>query len=193
MQKIRENKMHLRTVEMAYIAMAAIIIAVCSWISIPTVIPFTLQTFAVFCVLSILGGKCGTIAVALYLLIGLTGVPVFAGMKGGIGVLLGNTGGYVVGFIWMGLIYWLAVKCFGKKLRVEIIALLIGLFVLYAFGTAWFMLVYTKNTGAVGLGAALSWCVFPFIIPDLLKLGLALLIARRVRRFLPGGINGFSV
>ncbi len=193
MQKTSENKIHLRTVEMAYIAMAAIIIAVCSWISIPTVIPFTLQTFAVFCVLSILGGKCGTLAVTLYLLIGLAGVPVFAGMKGGIGVLLGNTGGYVVGFIWMGLIYWLAVKCFGKKLRVEIIALLIGLFVLYAFGTAWFMLVYTKNTGAVGLGAALSWCVFPFIIPDLLKLGLALFVARRVRRFLPGGINGFYV
>ena len=193
MQKTRENKMHLRTVEMAYIAMAAIIIAVCSWISIPTVIPFTLQTFAVFCVLSILGGKCGTIAVTLYLLIGLAGVPVFAGMKGGIGVLLGNTGGYVVGFIWIGLIYWLAVKCFGKKLLVEVVAMLAGLLVLYAFGTAWFMLVYTKNTGAVGLGAALSWCVFPFIIPDLLKLGLALLIARRVRRFLPGGINGFSV
>ena len=193
MQKTRENKMHLRTVEMAYIAMAAIIIAVCSWISIPTVIPFTLQTFAVFCVLSILGGKCGTIAVTLYLLIGLAGVPVFAGMKGGIGVLLGNTGGYVVGFIWIGLIYWLAVKCFGKKLLVEVVAMLAGLLVLYAFGTAWFMLVYTKNTGAVGLGAALSWCVFPFIIPDPLKPGLALLIARRVRRFLPGGINGFSV
>ena len=84
---------------MVYISFFAIVIAIGSWISIPTMIPFTLQTFAVFITVGILGGKRGAAAVSLYILLGVVGIPVFAGFKGGIGVLLGNTGGYILGFL----------------------------------------------------------------------------------------------
>ena len=170
----------MKTVDLVYIAIGAVLIAVCSWISIPTTVPFTLQTFAVFFVLSALGGKRGTMSVVIYILLGAVGIPVFAQFTSGIGILLGMTGGYIVGFIFIGLIYWLAVKLFGKKMWIEAAALVLGLIVCYAFGTFWFMHVYMQQSGAIGAATALSWCVFPFILPDLAKLALAITLARRI-------------
>ncbi|MBR5712272.1 MAG: biotin transporter BioY [Lachnospiraceae bacterium] len=175
------GKSKFRTLDMAYIAIGAAIITVCSWISIPMSVPFTFQTFAVFLLLSLLGGERGTMAILVYVMIGAIGVPVFSGFGGGMGVLLGATGGYIVGFLLMGFLYSVITRRFGTKLSVEITALSLGLLVCYAFGTTWFMYVYTRNTGTVGLISVLSWCVFPFIIPDLAKLALALFVARRVR------------
>ena len=171
-----------KTLDLVYIAIAAAIIAVCSWISIPTLIPFTMQTFAVFFVLSFLGGKRGTAAILVYLLLGLIGIPVFSNFTGGIGVLLGPTGGYIVGFVLIGLIYWLAVLIGGNKLWIETVSLVFGLVVLYAFGTVWYIKIYTARTGTIGLLTALSLCVFPFILPDLLKLCMALLLSRRIAK-----------
>ena len=168
------------TLDLAYIALAAVIIAVCSWVSVPTAVPFTLQTFAVFFVLSFLGGKRGTAAILVYLLLGAIGVPVFSNFQGGAGALLGPTGGYLVGFLFIGLIHWLMVWLLKKKLWVEIVAFCLGIVVLYTFGTVWFMIVYARKSAAVGLFSALSWCVFPFIAPDLLKMTLALLLARKM-------------
>ena len=170
-----------KTLDLVYIAIGAALITVCSWISIPMTVPFTLQTFAVFAVLLILDGYRGTIATLVYVLMGAIGLPVFAGFSGGLAIILGNTGGYIVGFIFIGLVYIASTKIFGKKIYVEIIALLIGLVVCYAFGTAWFMYVYMKDTGTVGLMTVLSWCVFPFIIPDIVKMSLAFALSRRVR------------
>lgn len=180
MNNEKEMKQNFRTIDLVYIALGAVLIAICSWISIPTTVPFTMQTFAVFFVLSALGGKRGTVAIVVYVLLGAVGIPVFAQFTSGIGILLGNTGGYIVGFVFMGLVYWLIVHFFGKKLWVEILAMVIGLAVCYAFGTAWFMVVYARANGAVGLATVLAWCVIPFIIPDLMKLGLALTLARRL-------------
>ena len=176
----KEIKKGFKTIDLVYIAFGAVLISVCSWISIPATVPFTMQTFAVFFMLSALGGKRGTVSIILYVLLGAFGVPVFAHFTSGIGILLGNTGGYIIGFIFMGLVYWIIVRLLGKKLWVEILAMVIGLAVCYAFGTAWFMVVYAKANGAVGLATVLSWCVIPFIIPDLVKLGLALTLARRL-------------
>ena len=175
-----------RTIDLAYIAVGAALIAICSWISIPLTVPFTLQTFAVFFILAALGGKRGTFSILVYILLGAIGVPVFAGFSSGIGVLLGNTGGYILGFLLSGIVYLVLTKLFGESLPVQIIALVLGLALCYAFGTAWFMVVYTKANGAVGLGTVLSWCVLPFILPDLVKLALALTIARRVQPMLSG-------
>ncbi len=170
-----------RALDIAYIALGTALIAICSWISIPTTVPFTLQTFAVFAILSLLGGKRGTYSILVYILLGAVGAPVFAGFSGGLGVILGSTGGYIVGFLLTGIIYIAATKLFNKTLVVEIIALVIGLAACYALGTLWFIVVYSRDAGAIGVMTALSWCVFPFIIPDLVKLVLALVIARRVR------------
>ncbi len=172
---------NIRTVDMVYVAVGAALIAVCSWISIPTTVPFTLQTFAVFLLLSMLGAKRGTLAVIVYILLGAVGAPVFSGFKGGIGVLLGVTGGYIIGFLLTGLIYGLTVKLAGYKLLTEIIGLVTGLIACYALGTVWFIYVYSKNSGSIGVVAALSMCVFPFIIPDAIKMILAIMLARRTR------------
>ena len=96
-----------QTKDLAYVALCAVLMAVCSWINIPSAIPFTLQTFAIFYTLGLIGGKRGTAAIVVYLLLGALGLPVFAGFSGGIGILLGITGGYMLGFIFMGLVYWL--------------------------------------------------------------------------------------
>lgn len=175
---------HRKIVAMVQIALFAAIIAICSWIQIPLTVPFTLQTFAVFCTLGILGGKNGTISVLLYIILGAVGVPVFAGFSGGVGVLLGTTGGYIIGFLFTALLYWVITHFFGDKLPVMIIAMALGLVVCYAFGTAWFMLVYARTTGAVGLMTALGWCVFPFILPDCVKIALAILLAKRIPKHL---------
>jgi len=175
--KTRDNT---KVLDLVYISIGAALIAICSWISVPTAVPFTLQTFAVFFVLLSLGGERGTLATLVYVLLGAVGVPVFAGFSGGIGVLLGSTGGYIIGFLFTGIIYIIFTKFVSKKIVVKIIALVLGLAVCYAFGTAWFMNVYIKTSGEVGLLTVLGWCVFPFIIPDLLKLALAVVIAKRI-------------
>ena len=180
MNNTKEIKSKLKTIDLVYIALGAVLIAVCSWISIPTTIPFTMQTFAVFFVLSVLGGKRGTVAIIVYVMLGAIGIPVFAQFTSGIGILLGNTGGNIVGFIFMGLAYWLIVRLLGKKLWVEIFAMVVGIVVLYSFGTVWFMIVYTQTNEAVGFVMVLAWCVIPFIIPDLIKLGLAITLAQRL-------------
>ncbi len=180
MNNTKGMKKKFRTIDLVYIALGAVLISICSWISIPTTVPFTMQTFAVFFVLSVLGGKRGTTAIIVYVLLGAVGLPVFSQFSSGIGILLGNTGGYIIGFIFMGLVYWLIVHFFGKKQWVEILAMVIGLAVCYSFGTMWYMIVYTQSNGVVGLAMVLAWCVIPFIIPDLIKLGLALALARRL-------------
>lgn len=73
-------------------------------------------------------------------------------------------------------------KVFGEKTPVKIIALILGLFACYAFGTAWFVQIYTKNSGEIGYVTALSWCVIPYIVPDLLKMALAITISKRLEK-----------
>ena len=174
----------LRTVDMAYIALFAVLMAVCAWITIPMTVPFTLQIFAVFAALVTLGGRRGTYAVVVYLLLGAVGLPVGAGFQGGLGWLLGTTGGYIVGFLCIALIYWLMTAKLGESLPVVVAACVLGLAVCYAFGTAWFLVVYARVNGPIGVTTALGWCVFPYIIPDLLKLALAIVLSRRVKKFL---------
>lgn len=176
--KMRKSK----TYDMVYIAIFAVLIAICSWIAIPTMVPFTLQTFGVFLAVGVLGGKRGTVAVLIYILLGAIGVPVWSGFMGGIGVLLNNTGGYIIGFLFIALIMWGAEKLFGRKNWAMIVSMALGLVVCYAFGTLWFMMLYLKNTGAIGLGTVLGWCVIPFIIPDILKMALAFILSRRLNK-----------
>lgn len=172
-----------KTYDLVYIGVFAVLMAVCSWISIPTAVPFTLQTFGVFMAVGVLGGKKGTASVGLYLLLGVLGVPVFAGMTGGIGVLLGTTGGYIIGFFFSALVMWAMEKLPGKRSVIQVISMIIGLLVCYTFGTLWFMMVYMKNQGAVGLMTVLGWCVIPFIIPDILKIVLAYGLSRKLKKY----------
>ena len=106
-----------RLTQIVFIGLFAALIAVCSQIQIPGPVPFTLQTFAVFLAAGLLGGKRGSIAVLIYILLGAIGLPVFAGFKGGIGALLGTTGGYILGFILSMLVFILFELLFKEKAK----------------------------------------------------------------------------
>ena len=179
----KPKKAALKPLDLAYIGISAALIAICSWISIPTTVPFTLQTMAVFLVLALFGGKNGFFAVLTYILLGAVGVPVFAGFKGGLGALLGNTGGYILGFLLLAAIYWLMTKLMNDKIYIRAAAMVLGLLVCYAFGTAWFMVLYTKANGAVSLMSVLGWCVFPFLLPDAVKLAVALVLGTKLCKY----------
>ena len=98
-------------------------------------------------------------------------------------MILGVTGGYLVGFLLTAVVYWISEKISGK-LWVRILALIAGLLVCYAFGTVWFMYVYARTNEAVGMMTALGWCVFPFLIPDCIKLILAVLLSDRLKKII---------
>ena len=173
----------MKTLDMVYIALFACLMAICAWISIPGQIPFTLQTMGVFLAIGLLGGKRGTIAVLVYILMGAVGLPVFSGFAGGLGKLLGMTGGYIVGFLVSALLMWAMEALFGSKKWVLPASMVVGLIACYAFVTAWFMVVYTGSKGAITLGAVLGMCVIPYIIPDAVKIAVALLLTKALKRF----------
>lgn len=168
--------------DIMHIPMFAIVIAACSWVSIPSVVPFTMQSFGVFLTLILIGGRKGTAAIVLYVLLGLIGLPMFHGGTGGPGVLFGSTGGYIIGFVFMGLIYRLVTAYAGDGFKSRIIGLLLGMTVCYIVGTGWFLLMYIRDAGEMGMAAALGWCVLPFIIPDLVKLAAAAAAANKLQK-----------
>lgn len=170
------------TRDLVYAAVFTALMAVCAWISIPTTVPFTLQTLGVFLSVGLLGGRRGSLAVFVYLLLGAVGAPVFSGFNDGVGALVGTTGGYILGFLLCALTMWTVEAALGKSLPILGLSMVLGLIVCYCFGTAWFLILYTQTTGPVSLGTVLGWCVIPFIGPDLIKVALALVLSARLRR-----------
>ena len=175
--------MKSKAYDLVLIALFAALMALCAWVTVPYAVPFTMQTFGVFLALLLLGGKRGTICMAVYLLLGAVGLPVFSGFRGGVGALVGSTGGYLVGFIVSALLMW-ALSGFARKSRWTLAAsMALSLAACYAFGTAWFVIVSVRAGKAMTVGAALSMCVLPYIVPDAAKLWLACVLARRLRKF----------
>lgn len=173
-----DKKFGIRNI--AFIGMSVALISICSWISIPSTIPFTLQTFAILLTLYLLGGRDGMISILTYIILGVVGVPVFSNFGGGAGVIMGPTGGYILGFILLGGVYWLLLALLKRKLLVLVLVTLLGMVLCYSFGTIWFSYVYSE--GSVTFWQALKICVIPFIIPDLVKMALALFIDNRLRK-----------
>ena len=173
----------VRTKTIVFIALSAALLAVCAWMTVPFAVPFTMQTFAVFLVLTVLGGAKGTAAIALYIAIGAVGLPVFSGFTGGVSALFGPTGGYIFGFLLTGGAKLLFEKLF-KDPKLDIPALVLGLFLCYAAGTAWFVIVMNGRGSAYSFGAALMTCVVPYILPDALKLALAVFVGGRIKKAL---------
>ncbi len=166
------------TRDMTVIALMAVLMCVCTWIAIPGAVPFTLQTFAVFAAVELLGARRAFWVVAVYLLMGAAGLPVFSGMTGGVGILLGQTGGYLWGFLLLPLICRGVAAVAGQGRLARIIGMVLGMLACYGLGTAWFVFV----SGGTGWGAALVMCVLPFLLPDAVKLALAVTFAAALRR-----------
>lgn len=167
-----------------FISLSAALTAICAYISIPAVIPFTMQTFAVFFALNFLGAKRGTLCILLYVAIGAIGLPVYSNGGAGIGVLFGATGGYMMGWVLAGLAMWLLERLIGRAVWAQAVSMLIGLTISYICGATYFMLVYVDADGTSGIWQVLLTCIVPFIIPDLIKLALALFLGIRLRKIL---------
>ena len=164
--------MKLSVRKMVLSSLFAALIAVCAWISIPIPpVAFTLQTFGVLMALGVLGGKWGTVSILLYLALGIVGLPVFAGFRGGAGALLDATGGFLWGFLLGGLACWLTERL-GKPLALALCQL-----VCYSCGCIWF-----AHWAGCTLTAAVLVCVVPYVVPDVLKLWLAHRISCRLVR-----------
>jgi biotin transport system substrate-specific component len=176
------NSKNMKTKDIIFISLSVALMAVCSWISIPLTVPITLQTFAVFTAVGLLGMRRGTAAVLVYIILGAIGLPVFAGFTGGIGILTGSTGGYIIGFVFSAIVVGFITKFFGRKQITLAISMIAGLLVCYLFGTIWFMYFYTQKTGTVGFATVLYWCVIPFIIPDTIKIFLSVFVVNRVSK-----------
>ena len=170
----------LKTRDVALIGLFAALITVCAWISIPLgPVPVTLQTFAVFLSAALLGNKRGTLAVAVYILLGVVGLPVFSGFKG----LNPLTFGYVLGFLPLGMLTAAADRLFpGKKLALPL-GMVVGLAACYLIGTVWFYYVMHFRGTEYGFGKILSLCVVPFLVPDLIKMGLAYFLSLKLAKY----------
>lgn len=182
MAQTEKKKTNSKVTDIVYIGLSAAIIAVCSWISIPLTVPITLQTMGVVLISGLFGAKRGTLSTLLYILIGAIGVPVFSGFKSGFGVLLGSTGGYIIGFIFTALIVGI-VSDKTNKLWALVLSMIAGILVCYAFGTAWFAVVYAKTNEPASLATILGWCVIPFLLPDAVKIALAAVLTSRLKKF----------
>lgn len=179
-----QNKF-LTVKDMALIAVFTAIITVCSWISIPIgTVPFTLQTFAIFATAGLLGTKRSFVTICVYISLGMAGVPVFSQFKSGPTVLAGPTGGYIIGFIFTVIIIGTITNIFFKSEKILkntmiFLSMIAGDMACFTVGTIHFMFIMEMD-----LACALTICVFPYIIPDLVKMAVATVIIDRVKKYI---------
>ncbi|MEG2597669.1 MAG: biotin transporter BioY [Oscillospiraceae bacterium] len=174
--------MTVKTRTLVQIALLAALTAVLSQISIPlpfTPVPLSLGTLGGFLAIGLLSPKSAAASQLVYVLLGAVGLPVFAGFRGGLGVLVGPTGGYLIGYIISAIIGGIVLQKIPKKIYGSIIAMMAGLFCCYVFGTVWFM--WITHTGLL---ASLTSCVIPFLPGDAIKIILAALLSFKLRPIL---------
>jgi biotin transport system substrate-specific component len=174
-----------RARSLAFIALAVALIAVSAWVTIPIgPIPLTLQMFAITLAILVLAPKQAIATIACYLLLGAVGVPVFSGMRGGIGVLAGPTGGFLIGYLFGVALASVVLALFRRRgfdnLAVSILSGVIFTLVAYLCGWAQYMVV-----AHVGAAASFAVTVAPFIVVDLVKIVAAAFVARAVVRAVP--------
>ena len=153
------------------------IIVICSWITIPSAVPFTLQIFAIVLSCYVLGFYA-LLSYFCYLLLGIIGVPVFSGFNFGISVIIGPTGGFLLGFI-----FTILISVIGRKLAKNQIVLffitIIGLVACYIFGTIWYVFIYLKEDFTFIINA-IKISILPFVLFDIVKIILAQFISQKI-------------
>lgn len=180
--------MNNKTKQIALIGLMAALTCVMGPLSIPipfSPVPISLTNLAIYFTIYVLGMKRGTISYVIYLLIGLVGLPVFSAFTSGPAKLLGPTGGYLIGFIFLAVICGFFIDRWSDKMLLCFVGMVIGTAVCYLFGTVW--LAYQAN---MSFGGALAAGVIPFIPGDLVKIIIAMLIGPQVRKRLKkAGLN----
>lgn len=174
--------MNIKTKQLILYSLFAALTAILSQISIPlpfTPVPINLATLSVLLSGAILGKNGGAISQLVYVLLGAIGLPVFAKFSSGIQIILGPTGGYIIGYIIAAFIVGMITEKYAKSMITYIISMIVGIIACYILGTSWFIHV----TGS-GLITALTMCVFPFIIGDLIKIVLGSFLVKRLRKII---------
>ena len=172
----------MKTKKMILFGLFAALTAVCSMISIPlpfTPVPINLATLSIFLAGGLLGSKGGAVSQTVYVLLGAVGLPVFHNFTGGMGILTGPTGGYIIGYIAGAWLIGLIIEKSGHKLFQIAAGMAAGMAVCYALGTLWFMFL----TGT-GLTAALMMCVVPFLIGDAVKIIAGTILVKKLYKLI---------
>ncbi len=172
--------MYLKTTDIVRISLSAALLCLCSWITVPGVVPYTLQNLGVVMFSAVLGGKNAVIAVLVYLLCGGIGLPVFSGFRGGAGVLLSATGGYLWGFVPLGGIVGYVCNRWGRGLAAVIASAVIGTMVCYGVGTLWYAWIFSEGKS---VGEIMAVCVVPFVVPDLVKIIIGAWCVKRFDKY----------
>ena len=168
----------IKTKQMVLIALMTAVTCVLGPLSIPlpfSPVPISLTNFAIFLAIFVLGMKNGTISFIIYLLLGAFGVTVFSSFRGGLQVLAGPTGGYLIGFIFLALIMGFALDHFDRKLVPTIIGMIIGMVVCYAFGTVWLAKLLSLS-----FKEGLMMGVIPYLAGDVAKIIIAAIVGPKL-------------
>jgi biotin transport system substrate-specific component len=168
-----------KTLNLALCALFAALTAILSQIALPIgPVPINMAAFAVFCAGTLLGSKLGALSLTVWVGLGASGIPVFSMWRGGLVVLIGPTGGYIVGYIAAAFVTGLITERFNKnnKIYLYFSAMLAGALTYFIMGTMWFMFL-----SRAGFIEALTVCVVPFIPGDLLKIAATATLTKRIR------------
>lgn len=167
------------------ISLFAAVCCVCSMISLPIgAVPITLATFGILATTMILGASRAVVSVAVFIAIGIVGLPVFSGFNGGIGVIAGPTGGFVYSYLVMIPIVGAFAKHLDKMLSSAVKALLgcvIAILINYTIGTVHYIIVTDTGFNPAGIWTAFCVCVLPFIPFDIVKAVIAVICAQRLK------------
>ncbi|WP_077613186.1 biotin transporter BioY [Clostridium sp. Marseille-P2415] len=167
---------NMKTKNLVLCALFASLNALLSQISIPIgPVPINLTHISTFAAAGLLGAKYGALSQIVFVLMGAVGLPVFSGFMGGIGRILGPTGGYIIAYAVCAYTAGWIMERFGKSVKVMIAAMYTGWILTYAIGTLWY--VYITHTNFI---TALTLCVIPFLLGDGLKTVLSMALIKRL-------------
>lgn len=168
---------------MIFIALFATLMCVGAWIHFPSAVPATMQTFVVMTALGLIGSKNTFIMLLVYVFLGIIGLPVFSGFTSGIGALSGPTAGFIWGFLLGVPVFYISQKFINVRFSLYI-GYIIYIILHYIPGALWYCYFTTKELTLQGLFASSLVTVVPFIIPDCIKMLLASLTVKRLKKII---------
>lgn len=188
-EKAGTQKKGIHTRQLALVGLMTAVICILGPITMPlpfSPVPVSLANLAIFLSLFVLGMKKGALSYVIYLLLGLVGLPVFSAFTGGPGKLLGPTGGYLIGFLFMAVISGIFIDKWSDNMLVCMLGMMLGTVVCYLFGTVWL-----SFQGHMSFSTALAAGVLPFVPGDIAKMLIAAIAGRQIRKRLrKAGLEG---
>lgn len=174
----QQKQEYMSVKEMTKIGMMVAVLCVISPFSFPlpfSPVPISLSSLAIFLTVYVLGMKRGTFSCFVYILIGTVGVPVFSGFSGGVHKLMGPTGGYIIGYLFLAVVSGFFVERWRKQKILHLCGMALGTVLLYGFGTVWL-----AEQGGLSFQEALLVGVVPFVLGDVAKIGISFIIGNLI-------------